>query len=197
MFGSFAVAVSLFLHITGLGADARQIVVPGLSWMTVPADPQGIHGFDVNFELLVDPLSVLMMLIITGVGGLIHLYSTGYMAADKNYPRFFTYLNLFVFFMLLLVMANNLLLLFVGWEGVGLCSYLLIGYFYEKKSAGDAAKKAFIVNRIGDVGVLIGMFLLFHYFGTLDFLHGHGRRHGDPAGRAEPAGAGDADADHR
>ena len=172
VFGSFAVAVSLFLHITGLPADARQLVVPGLSWMSVPTDPQGIPGFDVNFELLVDPLSVLMMLIITGVGGLIHLYSTGYMAADKNYPRFFTYLNLFVFFMLLLVMANNMLLLFVGWEGVGLCSYLLIGYFYEKKSAGDAAKKAFIVNRIGDVGVLIGMFLLFHYFGTLDFVTG-------------------------
>ena len=172
VFGSFAVAVSLFLHVTGQPQDARQIVVPGLSWLTVPDDPQGIHGFDVNFELLVDPLSVLMMLIITGVGGLIHLYSTGYMAADKNYPRFFTYLNLFIFFMLLLVMANNMLLLFVGWEGVGLCSYLLIGYFYERQSAGDAAKKAFIVNRIGDVGVLIGMFLLFHYFGTLDFVTG-------------------------
>ena len=170
VFGSFVVALLLFQHITGQPEDARQLIVPGLSWLTVPTDPQGIHSLQINFELLVDPLSVLMMLIITGVGGLIHLYSTGYMAADKNYPRFFTYLNLFVFFMLLLVMANNLLLLFVGWEGVGLCSYLLIGYFFEKQSAGDAAKKAFIVNRIGDVGVLIGMFLLFHYFGTIDFL---------------------------
>ena len=96
----------------------------------------------------------------------------GYMAADNHYQRFFTYLNLFIFFMLLLVMGNNLLMLFIGWEGVGLCSYLLIGYFFEKQSAADAAKKAFIVNRIGDVGVLIGMFFLFHYFGTLDFVTG-------------------------
>src|SRR6185437_1504156 len=106
-------------------------------------------------------------------GGLIHLYSIGYMGSDKDFTRFFTYLNLFVFFMLLLVMGNNLLILFIGWEGVGLCSYLLIGYFYEKKSAGDAAKKAFIMNRIGDVGVLIGMFLIYKYFGTLDFVKGH------------------------
>ncbi len=172
VFLSFGIACYLFAQVSGMPDGSKQIIVPGLSWMTVPTDPSGIHSLKINFELLIDPLSVLMMLIITGVGGLIHLYSTGYMAADKGYSRFFAYLNLFVFFMLLLVMSNNLLLLFVGWEGVGLCSYLLIGYFFEKKSAGDAAKKAFIVNRIGDVGVLIGMFLLFHYFGTLDFLQG-------------------------
>ncbi len=172
VFGSFAVACALFQHVTGADAAHKQATVYLAPWLSVPTDPQGIHSFQVNFELLIDPLSVLMMLIITGIGGLIHLYSTAYMAADKGYSRFFTYLNLFIFFMLLLVMGNNMLLMFVGWEGVGLCSYLLIGFFYEKKSAGDAAKKAFIVNRIGDVGVLIAMFMMFHYFGTLDFVRG-------------------------
>ena len=173
VFASFIVACALFQHVTSAPEGQKQATVFLAPWLFVPTDPNGIHSFAVNFELLIDPLSVLMMLIITGVGGLIHLYSTSYMAADKDYQRFFTYLNLFIFFMLFLVMANNLLMLFIGWEGVGLCSYLLIGYFYEKKSAGDAAKKAFIVNRIGDVGVLIGMFFLFHYFGTLDFVTGH------------------------
>ena len=172
VFASFGVACALFQHVTAADEAHKQATVYLAPWLSVPTDPNGIHFFRVNFEMLIDPLSVLMMLIITGVGGLIHLYSTSYMAADKGYQRFFTYLNLFVFFMLLLVTANNLLMLFIGWEGVGLCSYLLIGFFYEKKSAGDAAKKAFIVNRIGDVGVLIGMFLLFHYFGTLDFVTG-------------------------
>ncbi len=174
VFASFAIAIKLFTVVTAADESHRQLTVYLAPWLHVPADPnRGIAAFAVNFELLIDPLSVLMMLIITGVGGLIHLYSTAYMAADKGYQRFFTYLNLFIFFMLLLVMANNLLMLFIGWEGVGLCSYLLIGFFYEKRSAGDAAKKAFIVNRIGDVGVLIGMFFLFHYFGTLDFVTGH------------------------
>ena len=173
VFASFVVACLLFQHVMAALDGHKQATVYLAPWLYVPADPNGvIHSFAVNFELLIDPLSVLMMLIITGVGGLIHLYSTSYMAEDKGYQRFFTYLNLFIFFMLLLVMANNLLMLFIGWEGVGLCSYLLIGFFYEKKSAGDAAKKAFIVNRIGDVGVLIGMFFLFHYFNTLDFVTG-------------------------
>jgi len=173
VFGSFAVACLLFQHVQAADAAHKQATVYLTHWLSIPTDPQGIHSFQVNYELLIDPLSVLMMLIITGVGGLIHLYSTSYMAAESGYQRFFGYLNLFIFFMLMLVMGNNLLVLFIGWEGVGLCSYLLIGYFYEKKSAGDAAKKAFIVNRIGDVGVLIGMFFLFHYFGTLDFVRGH------------------------
>ena len=172
VFLSFGVACLLFQHVMAAPDGHKQATVYLAPWLSVPTDPNGIHSFAVNFELLIDPLSVLMMLIITGVGGLIHLYSTSYMAEDKGYQRFFTYLNLFIFFMLLLVMANNLLMLFIGWEGVGLCSYLLIGFFYEKKSAGDAAKKAFIVNRIGDVGVLIGMFFLFHYYNTLDFVTG-------------------------
>ena len=172
VFASFVVSCLLFQHVLAADEAHKLATVYLAQWMFVPLDHNGIHSFTVNFEMLVDPLSVLMMLIITGVGGLIHLYSTAYMAADKGYQRFFTYLNLFIFFMLLLVTANNLLMLFIGWEGVGLCSYLLIGFFYEKKSAGDAAKKAFIVNRIGDVGVLIGMFFLFHYFGTLDFVTG-------------------------
>ena len=175
VFASFAVAVLLFLHVTSAPEGHKLATVYLAPWLNIPnvVQGEGIHSFNVNYELLIDPLSVLMMLIITGVGGLIHLYSTSYMAADKGYQRFFTYLNLFVFFMLMLVMSNNILGLFIGWEGVGLCSYLLIGFFYEKKSAGDAAKKAFIVNRIGDVGVLIGMFFVFHYFGTLDLVTGH------------------------
>jgi len=177
VFASFVVAVMLFLHVTSADAAHKMATVYLAPWLSLPTDPQGIHSFVVNYELLIDPLSVLMMLIITGVGGLIHLYSTAYMAEDNGYQRFFTYLNLFVFFMLMLVMSNNILGLFIGWEGVGLCSYLLIGFFYEKKSANDAAKKAFIVNRIGDVGVLIGMFFVFHYFGTLDFVTGHGNGH--------------------
>lgn len=170
-FASFAVACYLFTFVSG-HAD-KQWTVYLAPWLVAPAGPTGVSEFQVNFELLIDPLSVLMMLIITGVGGLIHLYSIGYMAADKGFARFFAYMNLFVMFMLILVMGNNFLLLFVGWEGVGLCSYLLIGYFFDKPAAADASKKAFIVNRIGDVGVMIGMFFIFHFFGTLDFVTGH------------------------
>ena len=182
VFASFAVAVWLLLQVNAADDAHKQTTVYLAQWLNVPGDNL-VHPFRVNFELLIDPLSVMMMLIITGVGGLIHLYSIGYMAADKQYTRFFTYLNLFLFFMLLLVMGNNLLILFIGWEGVGLCSYLLIGYFFEKKSAGDAAKKAFIMNRIGDVGVLIGMFMIFQYFGTLDFV---GSAHGALAANGRP-----------
>jgi NADH-quinone oxidoreductase subunit L len=110
-----------------------------------------------------------MLLIITGIGTLIHLYSTGYMSHDKGYARYFGYLNLFVFFMLLLVMGANFLVMFVGWEGVGLASYLLIGFWYTRRSATDAGKKAFIVNRVGDFAFLIALFLIFQYFGTFDF----------------------------
>ena len=110
--------------------------------------------FTVDWGFLLDPLSSVMILVVTGIGFLIHVYSTGYMAHDNGYYRFFGYLNLFVFFMLMLVLANNYALLFVGWEGVGLCSYLLIGFYFHKKSAGDAGKKAFIVNRVGDAGFM-------------------------------------------
>ena len=113
----------------------------------------------------------MMMLVVTGIGTLIHVYSTAYMADEPRggVARFFCYLNLFCFFMLMLVLGNNFLVMFVGWEGVGLCSYLLIGYWYEKKSAADAGKKAFITNRVGDWGFVLGVFLIFYTFGTLDF----------------------------
>jgi len=126
--------------------------------------------FRAGFDLQMDQLTVVMVLVVTGVGFLIHIYSTGYMAHEGGYYRFFSYMNLFMFFMLILVMAANYVLLFVGWEGVGLCSYLLIGFYFLRKSASDAGKKAFIVNRIGDFGFMLGMFLLFRTFGTLDFV---------------------------
>jgi NADH-quinone oxidoreductase subunit L len=123
----------------------------------------------IGFDLQLDQLTVVMLLVVTGVGFLIHIYSTGYMAHEGGYYRFFSYLNLFMFFMLILVLAANYVLLFVGWEGVGLCSYLLVGFYFLKKSASDAGKKAFIVNRIGDFGFMLGMFLLFRTFHSLDF----------------------------
>jgi NADH-quinone oxidoreductase subunit L len=126
--------------------------------------------FRAGFDLQIDHLTVIMLLVVTGVGWLIHIYSTGYMAHEGGYYRFFSYLNLFMFFMLILVLAANYVLLFVGWEGVGLSSYLLIGFYFLRKSAADAGKKAFIVNRIGDFGFMLGMFLLFKTFGTLDFV---------------------------
>jgi NADH-quinone oxidoreductase subunit L len=126
-------------------------------------------NFRAGFDLQMDQLTVVMVLVVTGVGWLIHIYATGYMAHEGGYYRFFSYLNLFMFFMLILVLAANYVLLFVGWEGVGLASYLLIGFYFLKKSASDAGKKAFIVNRIGDFGFMLGMFLLFKTFGTLDF----------------------------
>jgi len=126
-------------------------------------------AFHADFALYLDPLSMLMTLVVTGVGFLIHVYATAYMAEEDGFYRFFSYLNLFMFFMLTLVLAGNYLLLFVGWEGVGLCSYLLIGFYYLKKSAGDAGKKAFIVNRIGDFGFVLGMFLIISTAGSLDY----------------------------
>jgi len=126
--------------------------------------------FRAGFDLQLDHLTVVMLLVVTGVGWLIHIYSIGYMAHEGGYYRFFSYLNLFMFFMLILVLAANYVLLFVGWEGVGLSSYLLIGFYFLRKSAADAGKKAFIVNRIGDFGFMLGMFLLFRTFGTLDFV---------------------------
>ena len=126
-------------------------------------------NFNVPWGVLMDPLTAVMLLVVTGVGFLIHVYSTGYMSHEGGYYRFFGYLNLFMFSMLTLVLANNLLLLFVGWEGVGLCSYLLIGFYFLRKSASDAGKKAFIVNRIGDTGFLLGLFLMLGTLGTIQF----------------------------
>src|ERR1700720_4637530 len=130
-------------------------------------------NFNVPWGVLMDPLTAVMLLVVTGVGFLIHVYSTGYMGHEGGYYRFFGYLNLFIFSMLTLVLANNLLLLFVGWEGVGLCSYLLIGFYFLRKSASDAGKKAFIVNRIGDVGFILGILLIAVTLGTVRFTsHG-------------------------
>src|SRR5947209_5886195 len=126
-------------------------------------------NFSVDFAFYLDQLSLVMLLVVTGVGFLIHIYSVGYMWDDPGYYRFFSYLNLFMFFMLTLVLANNYLLMFIGWEGVGLASYLLIGFWFTKDSAASAGKKAFIVNRIGDFGFLIGLFLLIQHFGSLTF----------------------------
>src|SRR5713226_9040153 len=125
--------------------------------------------FHVDFSFYLDQLSMVMILVVTGVGFLIHVYSVGYMEHEGGYYRFFAYLNLFMFFMLTLVLSSSYLLMFVGWEGVGLASYLLIGFFLTKDSAANAGKKAFIVNRIGDFGFLIAMFLMFQKFGSLDF----------------------------
>src|SRR5256712_3037232 len=125
--------------------------------------------FQADAGFLLDPLSSIWLLFVTGVGMLIHIYSTGYMAHEGGYYRFFGYLNLFMFSMLTLILANNYVLMFVGWEGVGLCSYLLIGFYFHRKSATDAGNKAFIVNRIGDAGFLLGMFFIAWYFGSLRF----------------------------
>ncbi len=139
----------------------------GLEWTLYTWVP--VDRLQVPFGLLLDRLAAVMLLVVTSVSLLVHIYSIGYMAEDPGYRRYFAYLNLFVFSMLLLVLANNYLLLFVGWEAVGLCSYLLIGFWYEKKTASDAGKKAFIVNRIGDAGFLLGIFTLFATFGTLEY----------------------------
>ncbi|WP_395095174.1 NADH-quinone oxidoreductase subunit L [Armatimonas sp.] len=148
-------------------APDKRIFSPEFVWF-------GAGSLSVSFKLSIDTLTALMLLIITGVGALIHGYSMGYMSHDKHYSRYFAYLNLFVFFMLLLVMSSNLVGMFVGWEGVGLASYLLIGFWQEKKSATDAGKKAFIVNRIGDAALLIALFLIFRHFGTFEFYGEHG-----------------------
>lgn len=129
-----------------------------------------VDGIQADFKLTIDPLSLLMTMIITGIGFLIHVYSAGYMDHEKDYARFFACMNFFVFSMLLLVLAGNLLLLFVGWEGVGLASYLLIGFYYKRPAAAQAATKAFVVNRVGDFGFLLGLLLIFHLFATSDII---------------------------
>jgi NADH-quinone oxidoreductase subunit L len=161
---SFAVSLLEVMRLIGMDAGAREINQTVFTWIA-----SGDFVIDAAFRL--DPLSAVMILVITGIGSLIHIYSTSYMheETDSEFARYFSYLNLFVFFMLLLVLGSNVLLMFVGWEGVGLCSYLLIGYYYVKKSASDAANKAFIVNRVGDYAFILGSLLLFVTFGTFDF----------------------------
>ena len=157
-----------------IARPASQRIVEIVLFDWVPAGAMHIMSgrlvyFNAQWGMLLDPLSAVMLGVVTGVGFLIHVYSSGYMAHEGGYYRFFGYLNLFMFSMLVLVLANNLLLLFVGWEGVGLCSYLLIGFYFLRKSASDAGKKAFIVNRIGDAGFILGLFLLLNTIGTLRF----------------------------
>src|SRR3989454_8080010 len=159
---SFVLAVRAALRLAGLPEDARTIVEPVMTWIKV-------GDFTANISFLLDPLSTVMILVVTGVGFLIHVYSIGYMSHDPSFQRYFLYLNLFMFAMLTLVLADNFLLMFVGWEGVGLCSYLLIGFWYERPSAAEAGKKAFIVNRIGDFGFILGILVIFQVAGTLRF----------------------------
>jgi NADH-quinone oxidoreductase subunit L len=147
---------------------------------TCPLGWINVASLHIDFSFVLDQLSLVMLLVVTGVGFLIHVYSAGYMAHEEGYWRYFSYLNLFMFFMTVLVLAGNALLMFVGWEGVGLASYLLIGFYFQKKSAADAGKKAFIVNRIGDFGFLIGIFLLIANFGTLTFTDITAKLDGNP-----------------
>lgn len=163
---SFLVSLFSFFETLALPVDNRQTIVTLFNWLV-------IGGLNVSFSYQVDQLSLVMAMIVTGVGFIIHVYSIGYMHGDKGFWRFFAYLNLFIFAMMNLVLGDNFLVLFLGWEGVGLCSYLLIGFWYdrkfEKSTTSDAAKKAFIVNRIGDFGFLLGMFLIYLTFGSLNF----------------------------
>jgi NADH-quinone oxidoreductase subunit L len=168
-----ALLLSIIAFVQLLGAEHREHVVTVAQWIPPISleTVSGIGAFEVPWAFRLDPLSGMMILIVSGIGFLIHLYSTAYMDHEPRggYVRFFCYLNLFCFFMLTLVLGSTFLVMFVGWEGVGLCSYLLIGFWYHKQSASDAGKKAFIVNRIGDWGFVLGIFLVFFTFGTLDF----------------------------
>ncbi len=157
----FLIGVYSLFELINLPPDSRKIIYTYFSWINA-------GSFSLDYSFVVDPLSLVMILVVTGIGFLIHVYSIGYMHGDKGYASFFAYLNLFIFAMLHLILADNFLLIFLGWEGVGLCSYLLIGFWYEKKFTGDAAKKAFVVNRIGDFGFMTAMFLIFANFGTLN-----------------------------
>ena len=165
---SFAVAVVVLIEMLGLpaeseaGGNGRERVIPLFSWIVA-------GDFVVEAGILLDQLSILMVLVVTGVSTVIHVYSAGYMKEDKYHNRYFTWLNLFVFMMLILVLGNGFLTMYVGWEGVGLCSYLLIGYWFEKKTAADAGKKAFLVNRVGDFGFALGIMLIFATFGSVTF----------------------------
>jgi NADH-quinone oxidoreductase subunit L len=159
---SFLLTVGIFLEFLQLPHGDRVVEKTVFTWISA-------GSFQAQAAFLIDPLSLVMLLVVSGVSTLIHIYSVGYMHDDLGFYRYFSYLNLFVFNMLILVSANNFLLMFVGWEGVGLCSYLLIGFWYERRSASDAGKKAFVVNRIGDFGFLLGIFIIFWTFGSLNF----------------------------
>ncbi len=159
--GAFVLALMSFFQLNA--SEVKSFTVYYFDWFNVA-------GLRAEFSFLIDPLSVLMLLVVTGIGFLIHLYSVGYMHADEAFHRFFAYMNLFVFFMLILVMGDNYALMFAGWEGVGLCSYLLIGFWFKNKDYNLAANKAFIMNRIGDLGFVLGIFLLFTTFGSIRYI---------------------------
>ena len=160
VFAAFCIASYLFFN---FDKTSQPVIVRAFEWFRV-------NGIQVNFSFQIDQLSLMMIMIITGIGSLIHLYSIGYMSHDKGFHRFFAYLNLFVFMMLLLVMGSNYIILFIGWEGVGLCSYLLIGFWFKNKEYGKAARKAFIMNRIGDLGLLMGIFMIAFHTNAFDYL---------------------------
>src|ERR1700728_4045828 len=170
---SFAFVMKVYLTAGDVGANPLREHY--FTWIQSGA-------FNVGWDFSVDKLTMIMLMIVTGIGSLIHIYATGYMAHEEGYYRFFAYLNLFMFFMLDLVLAGNYLILFVGWEGGGLCSYLLIGFYFIKKSATTAGNKAFIVNRIGDFGFSLAMFLIVVTFGTLDFTQVFSAAPGKPTG---------------
>lgn len=156
---SFGISVYLFIQLLS-GANEFQFTF--FDWIAA-------GSFQVDFGFMVDRLTAIMLLVVTGVGFLIHVYSIGYMHDDEDYPRFMAYMNLFVFFMLLLVLGDNFIMMFAGWEGVGLCSYLLIGFWFKNDNYNEAANKAFIMNRIGDLGFLLGLFLIYQTFGSFNF----------------------------
>ncbi|MBI4461407.1 MAG: NADH-quinone oxidoreductase subunit L [Acidobacteria bacterium] len=168
---SFLLSLAIFRQLSAVPAAARVYEKTLFTWLPLGLLQAGggLADLRVEWGYLIDPLSAVMILVVSGVGFLIHVYSVGYMAHEGGYYRYFGYLNLFMFMMLTLVLANNFLVLFVGWEGVGLCSYLLIGFWFLKKTAADAGKKAFIVNRVGDAGFLVGIFLIATTFGTVNF----------------------------
>ncbi|WP_306550407.1 NADH-quinone oxidoreductase subunit L [Daejeonella sp.] len=159
---SFAVSIGIFLELNA--SETKSFIIPIFDWISAGT-------ITIPFSFLIDPLSALMLLIITGIGFLIHVYSTGYMNHDAGFGKFFSYLNLFIFFMLLLVLGSNYVVMFIGWEGVGLCSYLLIGFWFSNAAYASAAKKAFIMNRIGDLGFLIAVFLIFTTFNSVEFAN--------------------------
>lgn len=165
---SALISTSLFLKLLSMDPSQRQIIQELFVWI-----PSG--SFTVSFDLLFDTLSCIMALVVTWIGFLIHVYSTGYMHDDKAYAKYFMYLNIFIFFMLILVLGNSFPLMFVGWEGVGLASYLLIGFWYENPANADAGRKAFVVNRIGDFGFLLGIFLIFFVFGSVGYQEVFGK----------------------
>ncbi len=176
VFSAFILSLIVFMNANGNPTFENGMTITLFDWISV-------GSFRATFSFLIDPLSLVFLLVITGVGFLIHLYSVGYMKEDEGYNRYFSYLNLFIFFMTLLVLGNNFLLMFVGWEGVGFCSYLLIGFWFKNSAYNDAAVKAFVMNRIGDLGFLLGIILIFITFGSIEYASVFAQ-----AGQMQPGG---------